>query len=136
MRIKNVVKQLFLTQEENARLLALMAEEEETNFSAYARKKLFNNELESWTVSFPEYEQSIEQLLQIGLSINVIAKLSTQVGMISQSDFIELGQLVTQLMEVVEKEISVIPQKKSRKKWRKPLAAARGFVMFFWNSVD
>ena len=116
MRIKNVVKQLFLTQEENARLLALMAEEEETNFSAYARKKLFNNELESWTVSFPEYEQSIEQLLQIGLSINVIAKLSTQVGMISQSDFIELGQLVTQLMEVVEKEISVIPQKKSRKK--------------------
>ncbi|HEL1716481.1 transposase [Streptococcus suis] len=94
------------------RLLALMAEEEETNFSAYARKKLFNNELASWTVSFPEYEQ----LIQIGRSIDVIAKLSTQVVMISQSDFIELGQLVTRLMEVVEKEISVIPQKKSRKK--------------------
>ncbi len=115
-RIKNVVKQIFLTQEENTRLLALMAEEEETNFSAYARKKLFNNELESWTVSFPEYEQSTEQLLQIGRSINVIAKLSTQVGIISQSDFIELGQLVTRLMEALEKEISVISQKKSRKK--------------------
>lgn len=97
-------------------LLALMAEEEETNFSAYARKKLFNNELASWTVSFPEYEQLTEQLIQIGRSINVIAKLSTQVVMISQSDFIELGQLVTRLMEVVEKEISVTPQKKSRKK--------------------
>ncbi|WP_449454742.1 transposase [Streptococcus suis] len=115
-RIKNVVKQLFLTQEENTRLLALMAEEEETNFSAYARKKLFNNELESWTVSFPEYEQLTEQFIQIGRLINVIAKLSTQVGMISQSDFIELGQLVTRLMEAVEKEVSVIPQKKSRKK--------------------
>lgn len=57
-----------------------------------------------------------EQLIQLGRSINVIAKLSTQVGMISQSDFIELGQLVTRLMEAVEKEISVIPQKKSRKK--------------------
>ncbi len=110
------MKQLFLTQEENTRLLALMAEEEETNFSAYARKKLFNNELESWTVSFPEYEQLTEQFIQIGRLINVIAKLSTQVGMISQSDFIELGQLVTRLMEAVEKEVSVIPQKKSRKK--------------------
>ena len=110
------VKQVFLTQEENARLLALMAEEEETNFSAYARKKLFNNELESWTVSFPEYEQLTEQLIQIGRSINVIARLSTQIGMISQSDFIELGQLVTRLMEAVEKEILVIIQKKSRKK--------------------
>ena len=105
-----------MTEEENMRLLALMSEEEEINFSAYARKKLFNNELESWTVSFPEYEQSTEQLIQIGRSINVIAKLSTQVGTISQSDFIELGKLVTRLMEVVEKEISVVPQKKSRKK--------------------
>lgn len=115
-RIKNVVKQVFLTQEENARLLALMAEEEETNFSAYARKKLFNNELASWTVSFPEYEPMTEYLIQIGRSINAIAKLSTQVGTISQQDFMELGQLVTRLMEVVEKEISVTPQKKSRKK--------------------
>ncbi|BDD43316.1 transposase [Streptococcus ruminantium] len=98
------------------RLLALMSEEEETNFSAYGRKKLLNNELESWTVSFPEYEQLTEQLIQIGRSINVIAKLSTQAGMISQQDFMELGQLVTRLMEAVEKEISVIPQKKSRKK--------------------
>ncbi len=105
-----------MTEEENMRLLALMSEEEETNFSAYARKKLFNNELESWTVSFPEYEQLTEQLIQIGRSINAIAKLSTQVGMISQSDFKELGQLVSRLMEEVEKEISVIPQKKSRKK--------------------
>lgn len=105
-----------MTEEENTRLLALMAEEEETNFSAYARKKLFSRELESWTVSFPEYEQLTEQLTQIGRSINVIAKLSTQVGMISQSDFIELGQLVTRLMKAVEKKISVIPQKKSRKK--------------------
>lgn len=71
-----------------------MAEEQETNFSAYARKKLFNNKLESWIVSFPEYEQLTEQLIQIGRSINVIAKLSTQVGMISQSDFIELGWLL------------------------------------------
>lgn len=105
-----------MTEEENMRLLALMSEEEETNFSAYARKKLFNNELESWTVSFPEYEQLTEQLIQIGPSINVIAKLSTQVGTISQQYFMELGQLVTRLMEAVEKEISVIPQKKSRKK--------------------
>ena len=110
------MKQVFLTQEENARLLALMAEEEETNFSAYARKKLFNNELASWTVSFPEYEPMTEHLIQIGRSINAIAKLSTQVGTISQQDFMELGQLVTRLMEVVEKEISVTPQKKSRKK--------------------
>ena len=115
-RIKNVVKQVFLTQEENARLLALMAEEEETNFSAYARKKLFNNELASWTVSFPEYEPMTEHLIQIGRSINAIAKLSTQVGTISQQDFIELGQLVTQLMEELERELSVNPRKKPSKK--------------------
>lgn len=72
-RIKNVVKQVFLTQEENARLLALMAEEEETNFSAYARKKLFNNELASWTVSFPEYEPMTEHLIQIGQSMRLLS---------------------------------------------------------------
>ena len=115
-RIKNVVKQVFLTQEENARLLALMAEEEETNFSAYARKKLFNNELASWTVSFPEYEPMTEHLIQIGRSINAIAKLSTQVGTISQQDFMELGQLVTRLMEELERELSVKPRKKPSKK--------------------
>lgn len=109
------MKQVFLTQEENARLLALMAEEEETNFSAYARKKLFNNELASWTVSFPEYEPMTEHLIQIGRSINAVAKLSTQVGTISQQDFMELGQLVTQLLEEVEKEISVKSNRKSRK---------------------
>ncbi|WP_155997288.1 transposase [Streptococcus ruminantium] len=114
-RIKNVVKQVFLTQEENARLLALMAEEEETNFSAYARKKLFNNELASWTVSFPEYEPMTEHLIQIGRSLNAIAKLSTQVGTISQQDFIELGQLVTQLMEELERELSVNPGKSRAK---------------------
>lgn len=115
-RIKNVVKQVFLTQEEHARLLALMAEEEETNFSAYARKKLFSRGLESWTVSFPEYEPMTEHLIQIGRLINVIAKLSTQVGTIGQQDFLELGQLVTQLMEEVEKEISVKSNRKFGKK--------------------
>ncbi|BBA93335.1 hypothetical protein SR187_8660 [Streptococcus ruminantium] len=77
------MKQVFLTEEENDRLLALMAKEQEANFSAYARKKLLSCEIESWTVNFPEYEQLTEQLIQIGRSINVIAKLSTQVGMIS-----------------------------------------------------
>lgn len=105
-----------MTEEENMRLLALMAEEEETNFSAYARKKLFSRELESWTVSFPEYEPMTEHLIQIGRLINAIAKLSTQVGTISQQDFMELGQLVTQLLEEVEKEISVKSNRKSGKK--------------------
>ena len=44
-RIKNIVKQVFLTEDENKRLLALMANEKESNFSAFARKKLFNQEM-------------------------------------------------------------------------------------------
>ena len=114
-RIKNVVKQVFLTEEENRRLLALMAQEKESNFSTYARKKLLSCEIESWTVNFPEYEQLTEQFIQIGRSINAIAKLSTQIGTISSEDFIELGQLMTQVMDVVEKELPVKPKKKSTK---------------------
>lgn len=102
-RIKNVVKQVFLTEEENTRLLTLMAKENETNFSAFARKKLLNRDIKSWLVSFPEYEPLTEQFIQVGRSINAIARLSTQVGNISQQDFIELGQL----MEEVEKEIQL-----------------------------
>lgn len=112
-RIKNVVKQVFLTEEENMRLLTLMAKENETNFSAFARKKLFNRDIKSWTVNFPEYEQLTEQFIQIGRSINAITRLSTQVGNISQQDFMELGYLMTQLMEGVEKELSVKVKKKS-----------------------
>ncbi len=51
-RIKNIVKQVFLTEDENKRLLALMANEKESNFSAFARKKLFNQEIESWTINW------------------------------------------------------------------------------------
>jgi hypothetical protein len=69
--------------------------------------------LESWTVNFPEYEQLTEQFIQIGRSINAITRLSTQVGNISQQDFMELGYLMTRLMEGVEKELSVKVKKKS-----------------------
>lgn len=102
-RIKNIVKQVFLTEDENKRLLALMANEKESNFSAFARKKLFNQEIESWTINFPEYEQLTERFIQIGRSINRIAKLSTQVGNISQQNFIELGQLITLLIGIAKK---------------------------------
>lgn len=114
-RIKNIVKQVFLTEDENKRLLALMANEKESKFSAFARKKLFNQEIESWTINFPEYEQLTERFIQIGRSINRIAKLSTQVGNISQQNFIELGQLITQLLDELEKGLSVNLKKKSTK---------------------
>ncbi len=111
-RIKNIVKQVFLTEDENKRLLALMANEKESNFSAFARKKLFYQEIESWTINFPEYEQLTERFIQIGRSINRIAKFSTQVGNISQQNFIELGQLITQLLDELEKGLSVNLKKK------------------------
>ncbi|XHW73857.1 transposase [Streptococcus dysgalactiae subsp. equisimilis] len=114
-RIKNIVKQVFLTEDENKRLLALMANEKESNFSAFARKKLFNQEIESWTINFPEYEQLTERFIQIGRSINRIAKFSTQVGNISQQNFIELGQSITQLLDELEKGLSVNLKKKSTK---------------------
>ncbi len=44
-RIKNIVKQVFLTEDENKRLLALMANEKESNFSAFARKKFLTKRL-------------------------------------------------------------------------------------------
>lgn len=109
------MKQVFLTEEENERLLALLAQEKETNFSSYARKKLLNREIESWTVCFPEYEQLTEQFIQIGRSINAIAKLSTQIVTISPENFIELGQLMTKVMDVIEKELSVKSKEKSTK---------------------
>ena len=114
-RITNIVKQVFLTEDENKRLLALMANEKESNFSAFARKKLFNEVIESWTLNFPQYEQLTERFIQIGRSINRIAKFSTQVGNISQQNFIELGQLITQLLDELEKGLSVNLKEKSTK---------------------
>ena len=70
-RIKNIVKQVFLTEDENKRLLALMANEKESNFSAFARKKLFNQEIESWTINFPEYEQLTERLPSCQLRLEI-----------------------------------------------------------------
>lgn len=39
-RIKNIVKQVFLTEDENKRLLALMANEKESNFSTLCQKEI------------------------------------------------------------------------------------------------
>lgn len=106
-RIKNIVKQVFLTEEEHARLLALMTKEKEDNFSSFARRRLLYRDIKSWIVRFPEYVQMADQLILIGRSINTIAKSSTQAQNISKENLVELGQLMNHLVEVVEKELLV-----------------------------
>jgi hypothetical protein len=84
-------------------------------FPLLPERNYLTKRLNHGQINFPEYEQLTERFIQIGRSINAIARLSTQVGNISQQDFIELGQLMTQLMEELEKELSVKVKKKSTK---------------------
>lgn len=52
MRIKSVLKQVFLTEEENKKLNDCMRKENICNFSEFARKKLIQTDLNIHKVSF------------------------------------------------------------------------------------
>ncbi len=104
-RIRNVIKQVFLSEEENQKLLEKMKHDGFTNFSLFARRQLLKSDFETWLVSFPEYQPLTDRLLSVGRTINGIAKSATQFGKISQHDLTELGQLMEELVELVEKQV-------------------------------
>ncbi|MFU2182310.1 transposase [Streptococcus pluranimalium] len=114
-RIRNVIKQVFLSEEENQKLLEKMKQDGFSNFSRFARKQLLKPDFEVWTVSFPEYLSLTERLLFVGRAINSIAKSATQFGKISQQDLMELGQLMEELVEFVEKQVKEDKQRIAKK---------------------
>ena len=114
-RIRNVVKQVFLSEEENQKLLKRMKQDGFSNFSIFARKQLLKPDFETWLVSFPEYQTLTNRLLFIGRTINSIAKSATQFGKISPQELMELGQLMEELVEHVEKQIREDKQRVAKK---------------------
>lgn len=114
-RIRNVIKQVFLSEEENQILLERMKQDGFSNFSRFARKQLLKPDFEVWTVSFPEYQLLTDRLLSVGRAINSIAKSATHFGKISQHDLMELGQLMEELVELVEKQVKEDKQRIAKK---------------------
>lgn len=105
----------FLSEEENQKLLERMKQDGFSNFSLYARKQLLKPDFETWLVSFPEYQPLTGRLLFVGRTINGIAKSATQFGKISQHDLMELGQLMEELVELVEKQVKEDKQRIAKK---------------------
>lgn len=114
-RIRNVIKQVFLSEEENQKLLERMKQDGISNFSLFARKQLLKPDFEAWVVSFPEYQSLTDRLLSIGRTINSIAKSATQFGKISRQDLMELGQLMEEHVELVEKQLKEDKQRIAKK---------------------
>ena len=114
-RIRNVIKQVFLSEKEKQKLLEKMKQDGFSNFSRFARKQLLKPDFETWLVSFPEYQLLTDRLLSVGRSINSIAKSATQFGKISQQDLMELGQLMEELVELIEKQVKEDKQRIAKK---------------------
>lgn len=114
-KIRNVIKQVFLS-EEYQKLLERLMQDGFSNFSRFARKQLLKPDFEVWTVSFPEYLSLTYRLLFVGRAINSIAKNATQFGKISQQDLMESGQLMKELVEVVEKQLKEDKQRIAKKR--------------------
>lgn len=114
-RIRNVIKQVFLSEEENQKLLERMKQDGFSTFSLFARRQLLKPDFETWLVSFPEYQLLTDRLLSAGRTINGIAKSATQFGKISQQDLMELGQLMEELVELIEKQVKEDKQRIAKK---------------------
>lgn len=104
-----------MSEEENQKLLERMKRDGISNFSRFARKQLLKPDFEVWIVSFPEYLLLTDRLLSAGRTINSIARSATQFGKISQQDLMELGQLMEELVEVVEKQLKEDKQRIAKK---------------------
>ncbi|HHW3837864.1 transposase [Streptococcus anginosus] len=114
-RIRNVIKQVFLSEEENQKLLERMKQDGFSNFSRFARKQLLKPNFEVWIVRFPEYLSLTDRLLSVGRTINSIARGATQFGKISQQDLMELGRLMEELVELVEEQLKEDKQRIAKK---------------------
>lgn len=114
-RIRNVIKQVFLSEEENQKLLERMKQDGFSNFSRFARKQLLKPNFEVWIVRFPEYLSLTDRLLSVGRTINSIARGATQFGKISQQDLMELGRLIEELVELVEEQLKEDKQRIAKK---------------------
>ena len=114
-RIRNVIKQVLLSEEENQKLLERMKQDGFSNFSRFARKQLLKPNFEVWIVRFPEYLSLTDRLLSVGRTINSIARGATQFGKISQQDLMELGRLMEELVELVEEQLKEDKQRIAKK---------------------
>ena len=114
-RIRNVIKQVFLSEEENQKLLERMKQDGFSNFSRFARKQLLKPNFEVWIVRFQEYLSLTDRLLSVGRTINSIARGATQFGKISQQDLMELGRLMEELVELVEEQLKEDKQRIAKK---------------------
>ncbi|HFN9681310.1 TPA: hypothetical protein ACHHYQ_001094 [Streptococcus pneumoniae] len=84
MRIKSVLKQVFLTEEEN--------------------KKLIRTDLNIHKVSFEGLVPLTEELEQVGKNINSIARLATVVGRISYENKMDMSIMMQKIVDVMEEK--------------------------------
>ena len=103
MRIKSVLKQVFLT-EENKKLNDCMRKENIRNFSEFARQKLIRTDLNIQKVSFEGLVPLTEELEQVGKNINSIARLATVVGRISYENKMDMSILMQKIVDVMEEK--------------------------------
>ena len=103
MRIKSVLKQVFLT-EENKKLNDCMRKENIRNFSEFARQKLIRTDLKIQKVSFEGLVPLTEELEQVGKNINSIARLATVVGRISYENKMDMSILMQKIVDVMEEK--------------------------------
>ena len=104
MRIKSVLKQVFLTEEENKKLNDCMRKENIHNFSEFARKKLIRTDLNIHKVSFEALVPLTEELEQVGKNINSIARLATVVGRIRYENKMDMSILMQKIVDVMEEK--------------------------------
>ncbi len=89
-----MLKQVFLTEEENKKLNDCMRKENIRNFSEFARQKLIRTDLNIQKVSFEGLVPLTEELEQVGKNINSIARLATVVGRISYENKMDMSILM------------------------------------------
>ncbi|MDB6209789.1 hypothetical protein [Streptococcus oralis] len=104
MRIKSVLKQVFLTEEESKKLNDCMRKENIRNFSEFARQKLIRTDLNIQKVSFEGLVPLTEELEQVGKNINSIARLATVVGRISYENKMDMSILMQKIVDVMEEK--------------------------------
>ena len=104
MRIKSVLKQVFLTEKENKKLNDCMRKENIRNFSEFARQKLIRTDLNIHKVSFECLVPLTEELEQVGKNINSIARLATVVGRISYENKMDMSILMQKIVDVMEEK--------------------------------
>lgn len=114
-RFRGILKNFYVTQEENQLLNHRVKMSRHKDFSSYARHILLHPRTMEVRIDMSGLEGALHQMKRIGNNLNQIVKISHQTGQVSMEQVAEVKEIFSELEHLIRSELKLPPGKLARK---------------------